>query len=118
MAVDGDRPIVRFHNAVHNRQSQTRAFAGRLSCEEWLKNPSQGRLIHSATGVTDGHARIKAGPQPRLRGGLRHVDWTPLQLYFKTPGPSLHRMAGIGPEVHKDLMDLGRVREHRGRICR
>jgi hypothetical protein len=41
LAVNRDRAVVAVHDALHHRQAQARALAGRLGREERLENPPQ-----------------------------------------------------------------------------
>ena len=46
LAVDRDRAVMVVHNAMHHRQAQARALAGRRQREGRLENPPPRRLIH------------------------------------------------------------------------
>src|ERR1700683_1656838 len=88
--------------AVHGRESQPGAGAGRLGGEEALENPGTDPLAHSG---------------PRIGNG--EFDVTPLAGRAGTDrqrAAASHRVPRVDGQVKQYLLELTTIREHRGQI--
>ena len=118
-AHDGDRALVALDDAMHDRETEPAALAGRLRREERLEDAIDdfGRDAtavvahfdtHEMPGVAQWHARLETCLVCR-------------QCTHRDPdlaATGRHRLPCVRAEVHEHLMDLGRIGDHRRRFWR
>lgn len=110
LAVNGDCSLMALNDAVNDRQPQSGTLVGRFRTEKRLENPLKIFLVDSDTGIAYGqadlfHSRFQARPRFCHPGGRAYR----LQSDGQRPALFLHRLNGIGAEVHDDLVHLGGI---------
>ena len=90
------------------RESEARAATLRLGGEEWLEDPAEGLLRHARARVSNGEQHVRSGakaePPRTTRASSMHVPG-----HDREATSGAHRVAGVGRQVHDDLLELARV---------
>ena len=108
LAVHPNRSAALLDDAVHGRETKTRAFAALLGREERLENPRLRRLVHSGAGIGDGQHHVRAGDGAAMGRRVRGVELDVRRLDRQLPARQ-HRVASVDREVDDDLLDLPRI---------
>ena len=109
LAVDRDRTVVRTHDAVDDRESESCAGADRLRREKRIEDATEGGGAHAAAGIADRDARVTTRPELTRRCGEIVRDRERIDFDFDRASRGADRVRGIGHDVHDDLHDLGSV---------
>ena len=116
-AVDPDKPAALFHNAVHGRQAEARAFSTLLRRIKRLKNVWQ--VFFRDPFPCIGHFR-----QDKLALCHDSVMVDRVIFQFNVPrfnsefAPTWHCSARICRQIHDDLLQLDRIELHFAQIGR
>ena len=97
-----DPPVVLFHDAVGDGQTQTRAFAHVLGGEEGFEHAGHDLRLHAVAVVADDDHRL-------IGGHARHDRYTPPALRILRPDS----LGSVRQDVHEDLVELAGVALHR-----
>ena len=114
LAVHRDAAAEVGDDAVHQRQPEPGADADLLGREERIEDALEHLRRDAAAGIADREADVArrpaacwSTPSAACRAS------TPRRVTVSTPS-RLHRVHGVGAQVHHHLMDLRRVAEHAG----
>src|SRR5262245_19828562 len=103
------------HDSVDHRPAEPRALARRLGGAERLEHPVDYRRFHSAAVIHDREAEIAAGLELGSTNPAPLVDRDLIDRQVDGSTAGLESVSGVGAEVHHSLVNVARVRHHRGR---
>ncbi len=116
VTVDGDKAPVTLDDAQHRGKAQPGPLAYFLRGEEGIENAFDNRRGNALAGVAHLHPHVRSGVGLRLTrslGGRKH-DILDLDHQLAAFG---HGVPRIDAEIHEDLVQLGRVADHRPKVA-
>ncbi len=110
LAVRPHVTAVLLHRAVHRREPQAGAFAGRLGGVERLEDPLQRLAVHPVSGIGHRQHHVPARDHRHVRMSLQTVRPQLGVPALDQQVPSLrHRVAGVEDQVHQHLLQLALI---------
>ena len=110
-AVDVDVAAALTHNAIHGRESQSRAGANPFGGIERLENLGTGNVIHPRPVVRYGKHYVLTSGHANVRGRVIVVDGD-LRCFECDRATVGHRVAGIECEIQDYLFQLTGIGAH------
>ena len=117
LALHRDDAFVRLDDAMHHGQTPAGAFADRLGGEETAQRcapefwrPCRGRCRRRSA------ARIASALIPDAPAEILRPAGKASSITARMPGRPFHGMQRVGGQVHRHLINLGRVGQHGRRL--
>src|SRR5204862_3629434 len=97
-----------FHDSIHGRQAQSRAFAHFFGGEEGFKNAVERNRVHAATRIGDTQANKFAGARFRVHQRGSVIELPHAGGNYESSA-ARHGVARVHGQVHQHLFDHARV---------
>ncbi len=111
--VDADGAAVGLDDPVDDGHPHARPLTGALGGEERFEELGQGVRGHALAIVLHGQTDHGSGCQIGQLAAPQPVDWSGVKLHGERVPLPLHRVIGVGAQIHHHLLQLGGVAQDR-----